>query len=858
MTRRAEDAQGAAHWRERFTRRDASNPLLLFALGLLFVAVLALILLPNRPRTATLTPDAIGRVADSAISATHDFAYEANNPAGMAAIRDEAAARVLPVWDYNADLAGRIDASIRSAFGEARDALEDAARARRAVARQAALEAIDELAPGSGEGSAAGRTELAEDEDDRIALDEWLPDAGDRVATLQAVEVVSLLVEGTRAPDAVLLPFAADGFSVQAEDALRALVRAAMDEYIIEDIRAFDDVQSDGISLRTLEGVRPTDVRVVRHFGRFHDLTDIDELINQARHHLRYIEVNELQIAIEDLARSLVEVNTVFNRAETNARRREATEAASALFRETLTQNFQAGELLVAAGEIIDEERYAIVARMAATAAPEPSRFQRTLAAVGLLLLVILPILVFAFGNLRRFTHQTRDLAMMATLLVAHVAITDVGGYLAELVAQNQSLLATDAMKVVLPCAAGSMLVRILTNAENALIYSVVYALLSGLLFDFDVTYVAVALVSSLVGSAAVRSAQTRTDILSGGAIVGVMMLALTAALLLGRADDDAILSTALFASLSGLTSALLVYALLPILETTFRYTTPMRLMELANLNHPALKELILKAPGSYHHSMMVGQLVEAACEAVGADALLGRVGAYFHDIGKTKSPQYFAENQSGTNPHDKLRPNMSALVIKAHVKDGVELARQYKLPDEMIDFIREHHGTSLIQYFYRKAKEEADGEVSEEDYRYPGPKPQSRETAICMLADGVEAASRALPDPSHAHLKGLVQRMINKAFTDGQLDACDLTLKDLNAIAQAFLLRLTAFYHHRPEYPDAPKRSTTRLPRLEAPAPPTEEQDDLSGDSAGDGADGGGTSDVQDESGVHLRRLDM
>ena len=858
MTRRTDDTPGVANWSDRFSKRDASNPLVLLVLGSLFVGTLALILLPNRPETTTLSASAIGRVADSAISATHDFAYEANNPAGMAAVRDEAAARVLPVWDYNADLAGRIDGAIREAFADARTALDDAARTRRAVARQAAIEAREGLGEGSAEGSGGQRSELMGPERDRIELSEWLPSPDDRMAALQSVESVSLLVEGTRSPEAVLLPFAVDSFSVQAEDALRALVRAAMDEYIIEDIRAFDDVQSDGISLRSLEGVRPTDVRLVRHFGRFHDLTDIDELINQARHHLRYIETTELQIAIEDLARSLVEVNTVFNRAETNARRREATEAASAQFRETLTQTFQAGELLVAAGEIIDEERYAIVAAMAATAAPEPSRFQRTLASVGLLVLVIFPVLVFALGNLRRFTHQMRDLAMMATLLVAHVAITDVGGYVAELVAQNQSFLAPDALKVVLPFAAGSMLVRILTNAENALIYSLVYALLTGLLFDFDVTYVAVALVSSLVGSAAVRSAQTRTDILSGGAIVGAMMLALTAALMLGREEQDAALSTALFASLSGLTSALLVYALLPILETTFRYTTPMRLMELANLNHPALKELILKAPGSYHHSMMVGQLVEAACEAVGADALLGRVGAYFHDIGKTKSPQYFAENQSGTNPHDKLRPNMSALVIKAHVKDGVELARHYKLPEEMIDFIREHHGTSLIQFFYRKAKEEAEGEVSEEDYRYPGPKPQSRETAICMLADGVEAASRALPDPSHAHLKGLVQRMINKAFTDGQLDECDLTLKDLNAIAQAFLLRLTAFYHHRPEYPDAAKRSTTRLPRIDAGAPPTEDQDDRSGDRPGDSADGGGAPDVQDESGVHLRRLDM
>ena len=249
------------------------------------------------------------------------------------------------------------------------------------------------------------------------------------------------------------------------------------------------------------------------------------------------------------------------------------------------------------------------------------------------------------------------------------------------------------------------------------------------------------------------------------------------------------------------------------VFEATFGYTTDIKLLELSNLNHPLLRELILRAPGSYQHSMMVGSLREAAAENIGCNSLLARVGAYYHDVGKAKNPGYFAENQKyGENPHDKLKPNMSALIIKAHVKDGIELARAHRLPKEIIDFIEQHHGTSLIRYFYHKAKEMEDPdipEVDEKDYRYPGPKPQSRETAICLLADGIEAASRAMPDKTPARLKGLVHNMINKAFTDGQLDECDLTLKDLNAIAQAFIRILNAIYHYRPEYPDQKKRAS-------------------------------------------------
>jgi hypothetical protein len=215
----------------------------------------------------------------------------------------------------------------------------------------------------------------------------------------------------------------------------------------------------------------------------------------------------------------------------------------------------------------------------------------------------------------------------------------------------------------------------------------------------------------------------------------------------------------------------------------------------------------VVQAPGTYHHSIIVGNLAEAAAEAIGANSLFARVSSYFHDIGKIKKPEYFVENlMGGASRHEKLSPSMSSLIITSHVKDGIELARENNLPEKIIDVIPQHHGTSLITYFYDKAKKQHDPshqEIKEGDYRYPGPKPQTKEAGIVHLADSVEAAARTLADPTPARIKGLVRKIVNNKFADGQLDECDLTLKDLNEIVESFTRTLTAMYHHRVDYPE-------------------------------------------------------
>jgi putative nucleotidyltransferase with HDIG domain len=263
---------------------------------------------------------------------------------------------------------------------------------------------------------------------------------------------------------------------------------------------------------------------------------------------------------------------------------------------------------------------------------------------------------------------------------------------------------------------------------------------------------------------------------------------------------------------LGGVLSAVLAIGVIPIIEMAFNYTTDIKLLELADLNQPVLRQLLINAPGTYHHSILVGILSEAAAESVQANPLLARVSSYYHDIGKIKMPQYFIENQiGGENRHNKLQPSMSSLIIAKHVRDGVELARQYRLGKPIVDIIFQHHGTSCMNFFYNKAQEMSDGEhvVSDSDFRYPGPRPQTKEAGIVMLADAVEATSKTLSEPTAARIQGMVQRIINNIFVDGQLDECELTLKDMHLIAESFNRILTGIFHSRIDYPEKPEKES-------------------------------------------------
>ncbi len=300
---------------------------------------------------------------------------------------------------------------------------------------------------------------------------------------------------------------------------------------------------------------------------------------------------------------------------------------------------------------------------------------------------------------------------------------------------------------------------------------------------------------------------QQRNDIIYISLYIAVInvILAFSAGFILSNSVID-VGKKALFSFIGSIISAVLTIGFLPLLESTFDIVTTMKLLELSNPNHPLLKTLLIKAPGTYHHSVLVGNLAEVAAEIVGGDPILARVAAYYHDIGKTKRPYFFKENQVGReNPHDKISANLSALIIISHVKDGLEISREHKIPKIIQDIIQQHHGNSLVKYFYITAKNKCErpDQIDENHFRYDGPVPETKEAAIIMLADGVEAAVRSINDPTNEKIKAMVEKIIKDRLDEGQLDNCELTLKNIKNIKESFLKVLTGIYHQRIEYPE-------------------------------------------------------
>ncbi len=374
------------------------------------------------------------------------------------------------------------------------------------------------------------------------------------------------------------------------------------------------------------------------------------------------------------------------------------------------------------------------------------------------------------------------------------------------------SIAATYFSGYFIPVAMGVILITILFGYKLALIINLVLAIMVGLISGGDFSFILVALMGGLVAIYAVTRLSQRSDLVRAGFYVALTnaVVIISIYLFFGNVslDYDSLVSFSysVFAGIgTGIFSSVIAIGLLPFLESIFGVTTAITLLELSNPNHPLLREMLLKAPGTYYHSMMVSNLAEAAAEAISADPLLTRVGAYYHDIGKLKRPYFFSENQlSGENPHSKLSPNLSTLIIGAHPRDGAELGRKHRLPEAILDIAAQHHGTGMISFFYQQALENSDREeVSAEKFRYEGPKPQSKEAAIIMLADTVEAGVRSLTKPSGNRVETMIRRMVKEKLEDGQLDQCDLTLKEIDQIAETFVYIMSGIYHSRIEYPE-------------------------------------------------------
>ncbi|MCI0569580.1 MAG: HDIG domain-containing protein [Myxococcaceae bacterium] len=508
--------------------------------------------------------------------------------------------------------------------------------------------------------------------------------------------------------------------------------------------------------------------------------------------------------AVLRVAKQLLRPSLTVNADETEARREQAERSV----KDAVT-TIRKGQRVIGDGELINES-HLVLAREMRAQTRQLDVFQLQVGTAGLTALLIAGTLLFCRAAFRRFRLTHRDEVLLGGLLLGMLALIRVWESVADALRERSSGLPVEALHFALPVAAGAMLVRFVLSARAALPFAVVLAALAGMMLGNSLAFGLYALLGALVGVARIGRARDRAGIFRAAVFTGVVNALLVVCLQLaeGRGlfgDTLASSGAALLGTVVGV--PLLVLGVTPVAEWLFGHASDIRLLELANLNHPALKELIVQAPGTYHHSIIVGSLVENASEAIGANPLLARTCAYYHDIGKGRNPAYFGENQRGENRHDALAPAMSAVIIKRHVTDGLEMARRYGLPKLVADAIPQHHGTRLVGYFFHKALAEQEGRegappVDEAVFRYPGPKPQFREAALVMLADAVEASCRSLPEPTTERLEAQVRKMIHAIFSEGQLDECDLTLKDLNLIAESFLRTLEGIHHARPEYP--------------------------------------------------------
>lgn len=357
----------------------------------------------------------------------------------------------------------------------------------------------------------------------------------------------------------------------------------------------------------------------------------------------------------------------------------------------------------------------------------------------------------------------------------------------------------------LIPLAFAPMILTLLLNYKISLLTSLLNGILISGVVGFNIDITLIIILNSILGATVVRKMQQRNDLLFSALYIGIcnIVLAFTTGMLLSNNVIEVLKKTG-FTGIATLISGVLTIGFLPFFESTFDIVTIIKLLELSNPNHPLLKKILLEAPGTYHHSVLVANLAEMATEAIGGNAVFARIAAYYHDVGKTKRPYFFKENQRGENPHEKISPSLSTLIITSHVKDGLEMAKEHNLPKVIQDVIVEHHGRTLVKYFYYTVKNSSDNpdEVKEEDFRYPGPIPRSKESGVIMLADSVEAAVRSITDPTEDKIEAMVNNIIKDKLNDGQLNDCDLTLRDLEKIKKSFLKSLSGIYHKRIEYP--------------------------------------------------------
>jgi putative nucleotidyltransferase with HDIG domain len=618
-------------------------------------------------------------------------------------------------------------------------------------------------------------------------------------------------------PEADVVALLEGGFSPKAEQLVLQLLDRAMRDHLV--IMSRDQLPPDRRPIRVIhlgskgrtENVRAENVRTEDI------LTDVQTILvpEEARQRvsLGLIEspttASSETDAVGALARAMVTSNLQFEALATEEAREAAANAVPLEF-----QSIKRGQILIRAGEVVSQEDLEVY-RALQEQQGEHDLAMEVLAVTLFLVLFLASLYHFASTWLAGFTNRPRDVATVGAMLVLTAMLAKAVVVSAEGVATIVGYEAEPrSVWFLVPVAGSATLVRLLLGVPWTLVFTMAASVVCGFVMEQQALPVAFFLISGVAGASAVEHSRERIAVVRAGFVVGVVnsvAVLLIHLVQLFVIDGELSLATTMrpfwsmiFAFAGGVASAFLVLGLVPVFES-LGFVTDYRLMELANLNHPLLRQLMLRAPGSYHHSVIVGTLAEAGAQAIGANALLAKVASYFHDIGKSLKPQYFVENQQGgLNKHRLLDPYTSAHVIISHVVDGGQMAREHALPQPIIDNIYMHHGTGMLQYFYAEAcSQVADpSTIDEEVFRYPGPKPNTREAGVIMLADKVEAATRTLKVPDEHNIRTMIGRIVSSVISDGQFSECPLTFQEIHEISETFVTVLVGIYHQRIEYP--------------------------------------------------------
>ena len=555
-----------------------------------------------------------------------------------------------------------------------------------------------------------------------------------------------------------------------------------------------------------VRNIKTQDETVMNDLSSILSTEQADALISKNATDIFAGEGKNVQTVSISLGKKLIRPNLTFAQNATEQKKQELMDSVKPVF-----YKVQKNEMVVREGEKISSVQ--LDKLFALYAGSDGKRFLSISIFIGMFLTIMLfsVILYYVFRNFLASTNknETINILLLAIAALLQVFLVRISIFLSESISYAFPMIPVDACLYGIPFAAAAMLVVILLNRNVGLIFSIFTSFLISFLFEDKAFMFLYALIGSMVAAFRITECKQRSAFFRTGLIVGLVNMAVIVCLSL---MSGTLINVDTFFNLilglgGGILSAAVISSVLPLFESIFGYTTDIKLLELANLNQPIFQEMIMVAPGTHHHSVIVASMVEAAAESINANPLLAKVSAFYHDIGKMKKSQYFIENQRGAqNKLDKLSPKMSSLVIISHVKEGCELSREYKLGSDITDIIRQHHGTRLVGYFYDKAQKDKDPSVRaipEGDFRYPGPKPQTKEAGLVLLGDVIEASSRVLKNPTPSRIKSLVDDRINQVLLEGELDDCDLTFNDLSKIAESFTRTLNGIFHQRIDYPE-------------------------------------------------------